>query len=316
MSRTTALRLLPVLLLWLGGNVTTTAAQSAAIQYAYDELGRLVAVVDQQGNTAIYAYDAVGNILSIQRVDAGASPAPVAITAVVPERGKAGAVVSILGKGFAATPAQNAVAFNGAPAPVTRASANRLVTTVPSGATTGPVTVTAPLGSAVSPHPFHVIGTLAIAPATATLGPGASQAFVASDEVGQTARVRWSVESVVGGDAQVGTISPEGLYAAPATIESTRTVTISATSTDDAALVATAAVTLRPPLPAFLAATAVGVRVADAGLRTLVAPGVGVQRAPTGEGSVVVAATVGVAPSSREGFAGAAPVSVSREPLQ
>ena len=36
-------------------------------QYFYDELGRLVGVVDGQGNAAVYNYDAVGNLLSIQR---------------------------------------------------------------------------------------------------------------------------------------------------------------------------------------------------------------------------------------------------------
>ena len=45
-----------------------TNAQSAnEIRYVYDEVGRLVAVIDLQGETATYNYDAVGNILSIAR---------------------------------------------------------------------------------------------------------------------------------------------------------------------------------------------------------------------------------------------------------
>ena len=35
------------------------------MNYAYDALGRLVGVVDQNGNWAVYNYDAVGNLLSI-----------------------------------------------------------------------------------------------------------------------------------------------------------------------------------------------------------------------------------------------------------
>src|SRR5712691_10099576 len=83
MSRRTTLRRLLVLSLALVAHATLAAAQSPAIQYAYDELGRLVAVVDQQGSAAIYVYDAVGNVLSIQRFDAATLPG-VAITASSP----------------------------------------------------------------------------------------------------------------------------------------------------------------------------------------------------------------------------------------
>ena len=270
------------------------AAQSPAVQYAYDELGRLVAVVDQQGNAAIYVYDAVGNVLSIQRADAAALPG-VAITAVVPEKGKAGTVVSILGKGFGS--GQNAVRFNGISAVVGQASGNRIITAVPAGATTGPITVTAPLGSATSPRPFRVIGALAVTPATATLGSGATQQFVAADGGVETTNVLWSVGGLLGGDVAVGTISPQGLYIAPATIAASVTVTVTAISRDDASVVATAIVTLKPPVLRFLAAAPLGVQVIDPGLRAVVASGVAVQRAPNA-GALTIAAplSVGVEP--------------------
>src|SRR5712692_8917444 len=214
MSRRTTLRGLLVLSLALMAHATLAAAQSPAIQYAYDELGRLVAVVDQQGNAAIYVYDAVGNMLAIQRFDAATLPG-VAITAVVPDRGKAGTVVSILGKGFGGA-GQNTVAFNGAGASVTQSSGNRIVTTVPAAATTGSITVTAPLGSAISPRPFRIVGVLAVTPLTATLGAGTTQPFVANEGGVETTNVIWSVDGLVGGDTGVGTISSQGLYAAPA----------------------------------------------------------------------------------------------------
>jgi len=90
------------------------AAQGQEIRYVYDELGRLIAVMDEQGRTAIYEYDEVGNILAIRRVDA---TGPVAITFFNPNEGPIGTRVEIFGIGFSATPTQNTIAFNGVPAP-------------------------------------------------------------------------------------------------------------------------------------------------------------------------------------------------------
>ena len=312
MAHRAALSGLLVLAFVLASRVPPAAAQPSAIQYAYDELGRLQAVVDQQGSAAIYVYDAVGNVLAIERVEAATLPG-VAITAVVPDKGKAGTVVSILGKGFGGA-GPNGAAFNGVAASVAQSSGNRIVTTVPAGATTGPVTVTAPLGSAISPRPFRVVGTLTVAPLAATLGQGAAQPFVASEGGAETTSVLWSVDGSVGGDTGIGTISPQGLYVAPAAIAAARTVTVTAISRDDPAVVASAVVTLRPPAPAFLAAASVGVQVIDPGLRPIVAPHVGTQRAPDAGGIMAVAGAVGVAPAVREAFSAVA-VSVSREPL-
>jgi len=41
-------------------------------QYFYDELARLVGVVDGSGNAAAYVYDEVGNLLRIDRFTTGA----------------------------------------------------------------------------------------------------------------------------------------------------------------------------------------------------------------------------------------------------
>jgi YD repeat-containing protein len=295
--------------------VPTVSAQQSPIQYAYDELGRLVAVVDQDGNAAIYVYDAVGNIVSIQRVEAAGLPGRVAISFVSPAKGKTGTVVSILGKGFGASASQNSVSFNGTLATVSRAAVNRIITTVPPGATTGPITVTAPLGSAVSPLPFRVVGALALSPASTTLGVSGTQQFDATENGTATVDVIWAVNGIVGGDPGVGTISSGGLFTAPVTIDSLLTVTVGATSKDDAAVRATATVTLRPPVLTFLAAHPIGVQVADPGPRTVLAYGVGVQRAPDSAGLTVVASPVGVSPPTAQAFAGMSRVSVSVEPL-
>jgi YD repeat-containing protein len=117
-------------------------AQSAPIQYVYDRLDRLVAVVNAAGDVAVYQYDAVGNLLAIQRVNAADIPGAVGITFVYAETGTAGSEVLIFGKGFSDTPASNTVTFNGTTATVTSSKGNRVTTTVPVSATTGAIVVT------------------------------------------------------------------------------------------------------------------------------------------------------------------------------
>jgi YD repeat-containing protein len=77
------------------------------ITYIYDELGRLIAVVDPAGDTVVYNYDAVGNLLSISRYNS----ATVSIIKFTPNSGAVGASVTIYGTGFDTTPSQNAITF-------------------------------------------------------------------------------------------------------------------------------------------------------------------------------------------------------------
>jgi hypothetical protein len=81
-----------------------------------------------------------------------------------PARGGAGVTVTILGRGFDPSPLQNTLTFNGAPATVTAASPAQLTVTVPSGATTGPIAVTAPAGSGTSAQAFAVLAAPVISP--------------------------------------------------------------------------------------------------------------------------------------------------------
>ncbi|MDB5932963.1 MAG: putative Bacterial pre-peptidase C-terminal domain protein [Massilia sp.] len=122
------------------------------ITYNYDEIGRLVGVTDAAGNSATYTYDAVGNILSIARH----ASTEVAIIDFTPNGGPAGAAVTISGGGFSAVAAQNDVKFNQVSATVVSSTATRIVTSVPAGASTGPISVTTANGSATSKAPFVV----------------------------------------------------------------------------------------------------------------------------------------------------------------
>jgi YD repeat-containing protein len=155
--------------------VTTTLNVSlpVPINYVYDDLGRLVAVIDKDGNAASYSYDAVGNLLGISRQ----IPTQAAIIQFSPGSGPVGTSVTIFGAGFSATASQNAVTFNGVAATVLASSTNLIVTSVPSGATTGTIGVTSPLGNASSTAAFTVTTTSAGTPTitgfTPTIGtPG------------------------------------------------------------------------------------------------------------------------------------------------
>jgi YD repeat-containing protein len=131
-------------------------AQSS-YEFVHDELGRLVAIIDPAGETATYTYDAAGNVLSITRT----SSSQVSVIEFTPNSGPIGAQVTIFGTAFGATPAQNTVKFNGVTASIISASVTRLVVNVPTGASTGTISVTAPGGTATSSAPFTVTASTA-----------------------------------------------------------------------------------------------------------------------------------------------------------
>jgi hypothetical protein len=56
--------------------------------------------------------------------------------------------------------------------------------------------------------------------------------------------VTWKVNGVVGGNNTVGTITPTGLYRAPASVQTRLNVTVTATSVASPAASASAAVTV------------------------------------------------------------------------
>src|SRR6185369_8464489 len=116
--------------------------------------------------TAVYSYDAAGNLLSISR----RSTATVSIIEFTPNSGPAGTQVTIYGTSFSTTPSSNTVSFNGAAATVTSATSTQLTATVPAGASTGPITVSAPGGSAVSATSFVVTGSTS-APSIISFNP-------------------------------------------------------------------------------------------------------------------------------------------------
>src|SRR5574341_701115 len=97
------LLVVPILL----GLASVGSAQD--VRYIYDDLNRLVGVIDPSGEAAGYTYDAVGNILAVTRYSAG----QVSILGFSPGSGPVGTTVIIAGTGFSRTLAENTVTFNG-----------------------------------------------------------------------------------------------------------------------------------------------------------------------------------------------------------
>ncbi len=163
------------------GLLRSAHAQTPGVRYIYDDLNRLVGVVDQSGEASILTYDAVGNILSIERLSAGT----VSIVEFRPKRGPAGAgtTVTLFGAGFSPVATDNSVTFNGVPAPVSSATSTQIVTSVPAGATTGPIAVTAPSGTATSRVPFTVT-TPPGPPSLASFTPGLGSAGMTTSLAG------------------------------------------------------------------------------------------------------------------------------------
>lgn len=146
MTRFASKTLLLTSLLFLFSGYARTQTTTSNTVYLYDDLGRLKAVLTPSGDAAIYNYDAAGNIVSITRQPSTV----VSILEFTPDKGSAGSSVTIYGTGFSLTPAQNIVLFNGAAATVAASSATQLIVAVPAGATTGPITVSTPHGTAVT----------------------------------------------------------------------------------------------------------------------------------------------------------------------
>lgn len=79
------------------------------------------------------------------------------VSGFTPAKGVAGSQVTITGSRFSATAAGNVVRFNGVTASVVSATTSQLVVTVPSGATTGPISVTTSGGFGGSFQSFTVL---------------------------------------------------------------------------------------------------------------------------------------------------------------
>ncbi len=102
-------------------------------------------------------------------------------------------------------------------------------------------------GSGSAPLQVTTSSALSIVPSSASLNLPGSQRFQASGPVG-SGTLTWSVNGVAGGNAQVGTITPDGFngatYTPPAALPSSSTVTITVSSSASSVTAGKATVTL------------------------------------------------------------------------
>jgi len=131
-------------------------APSTTSTYVYDANGRLAAVTKGDGTSAPYTYDALGNLVQV----GGAIPAgQLALFTFTPSHGEAGTAITINGQGFSSALANDSVSFNGTAATVASASPTQLITSVPAGASAGPITATVGGQAVSSTTPFIVDDT-------------------------------------------------------------------------------------------------------------------------------------------------------------
>ena len=118
-------------------------------------------------------------------------------------------------------------------------------------------------GSAGPPAGPRIVMT--VSPPSALLASGENLQFTATTNEPDGALVRWSVNGVAGGNSTAGTITPAGLYTAPAVQPSPNPVTVAATSIRDPAVKASALVSIASSVPQVgsLSPTVVGVGTAN-----------------------------------------------------
>jgi hypothetical protein len=108
-------------------------------------------------------------------------PAPPTVSGFTPTSGPSGTNVTITGTSFTGA---TTVSFNGANASFTVNSATQITAKVPSGATSGPITVTTPTGSAPSAGSFSVTPTpdfaVSATPTSQTVKRGSSTSYTVS----------------------------------------------------------------------------------------------------------------------------------------
>ena len=107
--------------------------------------------------------------------------------------------------------------------------------TAPSASGNHTITGTSTVDPKVTGTATVTIAQLSISPTSASLAPGATQQFTASQSV------NWSVDGVAGGNATTGTITSAGLYTAPSAAGNH---TVTGTATGNPKLSASASVTV------------------------------------------------------------------------
>jgi YVTN family beta-propeller protein len=158
-----------------------------------------------------------------------AKPGGPRISFVNPSAGLPGSVVTIVGSGFDNLASNNSVVFTNTPAThILSASSTRITASVPNGASAGPITLTTPLNSAISPRPFNSTvgrpnllttgGAIAVgmAPQGIAFSPDGRKAYVAGN--GSVSMINSATNQVLVPSVSLPTLVPavpQGIVASP-----------------------------------------------------------------------------------------------------
>jgi len=162
--------------------------------------------------------DAAANEEAFRSVTLSIGPPAATITGFTPPSGPLGTSVAITGTNFNGT---SLVTFNGVSASHTVVSDTELTATVPTGATTGPITVTNPSGTTTSSLSFVVIPPPTIAGFSPAVGNVGSLVTITGSNLGGATRVTFngvSASYTVNSPTQATAIVPTAATTGPVAI--------------------------------------------------------------------------------------------------
>jgi subtilisin family serine protease len=179
----------------------------------------------------------------ISMITAFADDAPT-ISYFTPTGGPAGTNVVIYGANFdGVVAANNQVVINGAAATILEVAKDEMTIEVPTGATSGPISVTTTAGAASSADPFVVSNlTVTVEPVRAGALIDSTISINALVSGAANSSVRWYVNGIEGGDASVGTVTAANptAFKAPYATPDPSLVMVAATSEENPAVKAVA----------------------------------------------------------------------------
>ena len=159
------------------------------------------------------------------------------------------------------------ILWNGAAVPTTFISGNQLMAVITENTPgTYPVTVVNPdPGSASSQkvnalvQPGQVV--IRLQPSETSVRVNNTINITPTVTGSQDTALTWTVNGIAGGNAQIGTISPQGVYTAPAVVPNPNIVVVQATSVDNPNSVTIVNVQVLNPVPILLSATPASVNI-------------------------------------------------------
>jgi gliding motility-associated-like protein len=143
---------------------------------------------DEDGNLDVVAVDVSSNKITLLRTLSNTCIPSIA--SFTPDLGPVGTTVTITGTNFSTTPANNIVTFNGTTAVVTASTLTSITTTVPTGASTGPIEVTVGGNTAASSTNFTVI-VCPVSPGVVSNSGCSGTAITLTASGGTNGQYRW-----------------------------------------------------------------------------------------------------------------------------